>query len=188
MHSQPGFNGSQICAYLGAIRQHLFLQFWEDSVAFEVWCQSPKAKELDQGRPRGLYTVQRSGKYWELLLETRGDSEGNFLNLGMLQVLDEGRWEEFLVQRREHDASALEAEGLVSMQCYKYVGKPLGRYYTALTTLVLARRRGRADYERSVERAIAQEVAKPPAYKSITHELRSVTGLYDIISEATTSK
>ena len=183
MRQQPGFKGSQVCAYLGHIRQHLFLQFWEDSTAYKDWSGSNQAEELRQALPPRLYAVQPGGMYWKLLLETPGDSEGTFINQGMLQVLDEARWEEFLAQRHEHDANALAAGGMVYVQCYKYVGETLGEHYTPLTTLVLVRRSSRADYERSVERSAAQEFAKAPVYKSISHEMPNVTGLYDVIQE-----
>ncbi len=182
MAAQPGFRGGQICAYLGNIRQHMFLTFWENAGSYQGWLGSAQAAE--QAKTRRPYTFDQYGKFYELLLETKGPEQGNFLNQGVLQVLDEKRWDEYLEQRVEHDASALEAGGLVYVECYKYVGELMAPYFTPLTTTILVRRKDRAAYEHSVEVGIAKEMSRPAAYKSISPQLSDLAGLYDIIYDA----
>jgi hypothetical protein len=181
MGEQPGFRNGQIAAYCGNIRQHMILSFWENADAHQAWLNSAPAQKLGQGgRP---YTIRQGpGRLWELFLETPGPEQGNFLNQGILQVRDLEHWDEFVEQRRGHDASALAAGGLVYVQAYRYVGEMEEPYFTPCTTAILVRRKDRAAYEHSVEYGFAREAQNPkPVYKTVSQWLPDRAGLYDII-------
>jgi hypothetical protein len=183
MRGQPGFRNGQIAAYCGNIRQHMMLSFWQDADAYQAWLNSAEAKTL--GEKRRPYRVRPgAGRLWELFLETPGPEQGNFLNQGILQIRDLNRWDDFMEQRREHDASAKSAGGLVYVQGFKYVGETEEPYFNACTTAILVRRTNRAAYEHSVEAGAAREASHTkPAYYSISPQLPDRAGLYDIIYE-----
>ena len=188
MAKHPGHIRSQVCTYGGNIRPHLFLQYWENAAGYESWSKSPAAAAIAGVRPGGLYTVQPGGKYWELLLETLGDSEGGSVNQGIMQVLDESKWGEFMEQRVQHDKNALENGGLVYVQAFKYVGEPLDKFFTPLTIAIIVRRKSREDYERSVIRGQAVEGKMVPAYKVLSPQLPHIAGIYDVYSEVAAGK
>ncbi|GEM_PF-6708410 len=179
MATQPGFKQGHVCAYLGNIRQHLLLSNWADAASYEGWTKSAQAAE--QAKTRRPFTIDPYGKFYELLLETPGPETGNFLNQGMLQLLEGKTWDEFMEQRHEHDASALQAGGLVYVRAYKFVGEPNPPYFTPETIAVLVRRKDRAAYEHSVEVGIPVELSRPAAYRSISPQLSDLAGLYDYI-------
>jgi hypothetical protein len=183
MRDQPGFCNGQIAAYCGNIRQHMILSFWQDADAYESWLNSAQAKEL--GKAKTPYRARPGpGKFWELFLETPGPEQGNFLNQGILQVRDLDRWDAFMEQRREHDASAKAAGGLVYVQAYRYVGETDGKYFTPATTAILVRRKDRAAYENSVELGARKEASHAePAYRTVSPQLPDRAGLYDIIHD-----
>jgi hypothetical protein len=183
MREQPGFCNGQIAAYCGNLRQHMLLSFWENAEAYQQWLSTPAAAKLSQGG-RPYMIRQGPGRFWELFLETRGPEQGNFLNQGILQLHDVNRWDEFVEQRREHDASAIEAGGLELVQAFRYVGETVEPHFNPTTTAILVRRTNRAAYEHSVEYGLGREVAQTkPAYKTISHQLPERAGLYDIIFE-----
>jgi heme-degrading monooxygenase HmoA len=185
MRGQPGFCKGQLAAYCGNIRQHMILSFWQDADAYQQWLNSAQANEL--GQAKLPYRVRQGpGKFWELFLETPGPEQGNFLNQGILQVRDLKRWDDFMEQRREHDANALGAGGLVYVQGYKYVGEVEAPHFTPATTAIQVRRKDRAAYERSVEQNAGREASHAePAYRTLSPQLPDRAGLYDIIYEAT---
>lgn len=180
MATEPGFRKGHIAAFLGNIRQHMFLSCWQDAASYEAWTKGEKSASL--AKTRRPYTIDTEfGKHWEQFLETPGNSQGDFLNQGMLQVLDASMWDEYIEQRKGHDQSALEAGGLVYIESFKYVGEPIEPYYTPLTTAILVRRKDRAAYENSVLYGLAKESAQKPTYKSISPQLEKITGLYEFI-------
>jgi len=184
MRQQPGFSNGQIAAYCGNIRQHMILTFWENAEAYQNWANSPQAKELEKAKTP-YRTRPGPGKFWELVLETPGPEQGNFLNQGILQVRDMKRWDEFIEQRHVHDANALQAGGLVYVQAYKYVGEPdqPEKFFTPASTAILVRRNDRAAYERSVELNAGRESHVEPAYRTVSPQLPDRAGLYDIICD-----
>ncbi len=184
MREQEGFRNGQIAAYCGNLRQHMVLSFWHEAEAYQQWLNSPAAKELD--KERRPYRVRPGvGRYWELFLDTPGPEHGDYLNQGILQIRDLDRWEDFMEQRREHDARANAAGGLVYVRSYRYVGETEEPHFTPNTTAIHVRRTGRPAYEHSVEFGAAQEAAHPaPAYRSISLQLPERAGLYDIIYDA----
>lgn len=183
MREQPGFRTGQIAQYLGNIRQHMTISYWEDRQAYEDWANGPKATELASVRPP--YTVgPEVGRYWEMFLETTGDRQGNYLNQGILQVNDATKWDEFYAQRLRHDASAKAAGGLVYVQAFKYVGEPIEPFFTPLTAAILVRRVDRAAYEHSVELSFAAEQGKVQPYRSVVAQLDAVAGLHEIIHDS----
>src|SRR5438552_3891709 len=90
MSKEPGFRNAQIAAYCGHIRQHMLLTYWNDAAGYEAWTKSAAAQDLaSRRRP---YRQRPDGTRWELLLETPGPEKGNFLNQGILKVVDEKLW------------------------------------------------------------------------------------------------
>jgi hypothetical protein len=185
MREQPGFRSGQIAAYCGNIRQHMILSFWQDAATYQEWLNSAEGKKLAAGA-RPYQTRPGPGRLWELFLDTPGPEEGNFLNQGILQVLDLNQWDEFMKQRHEHDASAKAAGGLVYVRSYRYIGETEEPFFTPSTTAIQVRRTGRPAYEHSVEFGAAREKEGPhtrPTYKSVSPQLPERAGLYDIIYE-----
>jgi hypothetical protein len=187
MSAHPAFRIGQIAAYCGNIRQHMILTYWQDAAGFQDWSNGAEAKKLAAGG-RPYQTRQGPGRLWELFLDTPGPEQGNFLNQGILQVTDLNRWNEFIEQRHEHDASAKAAGGLVYVRSFKYVGEPDEPYFTPATTAIQVRRTGRPAYEHSVMYGAEREREKEgahtrPAYKSVSPQLPDRAGLYDIIYE-----
>jgi heme-degrading monooxygenase HmoA len=170
---EDGFVWAAVCKYLGNIRTHMVLSQWASLEALAAW-----ERLREPPYSRGAFIARQAPRLWELVVDSPGTAEGNFLLKGVLQAA-EGRWDEFAKRRPHHDAAGISVGGIVFYRTYRYIGDPLENVNDH-TALVLGCRTSRDVYEEWVESVAAKELAAsdpPRLYTPMTADL------FEVVSE-----
>lgn len=173
MSKSPGFNDAQILRYMGKASQYIVVRSWESAQAHAGYRASDAAKEFGSQRVPGLYSnllVQD----WECEIDSKGSGAGDYVVRSLFQV-PEGRWPEFIEDRKRHDELALQVPGVASLRTYRCTstGEHQGEAF------VLARRADRNSYNAFLEsqQAATYRKSRPEGlYTRLASECYEVVG------------
>lgn len=146
MAQNPGFHEAQMWRYLGAPGQYLIVRTWEDAQAHGTYRETPAAKDFSVGRPSPMPYRNLVVQHWDEVARSPGDASGDFL-VRSLHNVGPGSDDAFLDSRRQYDALAVQAGGVVDVRTYR----PISGIDDVTEALVLERRTDRAGYDSFLE-------------------------------------
>ncbi len=152
MAQTPGFNEAQIWRYLGAPGQYLIVRTWQDAEAHQAYRDTPGAKAFSIGRPAVMPYKNLVVQHWDEVGRFPGDASGNFL-VRSLHIVGAGSDDAYLDSRRQRDALARVAGGVVDVRTYR----PISGVDDVTEALVLERRTDRAGYDALLESAASND-------------------------------
>jgi heme-degrading monooxygenase HmoA len=178
MKPQPGFVRGVVARYLGNPTDYLILRAWDSAEAYRAFRQTEDGQNYPKSRPEGLYEGVPVGREWELKIDSPGEVEGDFLVRSIYRVTPENA-EEFIENRRRHDALALQVSGTAGLQTWQCQDQDSEH---ADTFLCLARRTGRDaynDYLESPQSAEYRAGNRRGLYSTVATEC------YEVVDEVT---
>jgi heme-degrading monooxygenase HmoA len=176
MQPQPGFSWATVSRYLGNPTDYLILRAWESGDAYRAFRQTEDGQNYPKSRPEGLYEGIAVGREWDLVIDSPGAVQGNYLVRSIYGVETENR-EEFIANRQRHDGLALQVPGTAGLQtfaCLDDTEEHKG------TFLCIARRTDRDAYNAYLESPQSAEYRqgnRRGLYKTISTEC------YEVVDE-----
>jgi heme-degrading monooxygenase HmoA len=120
MQPNPGFVKAQVARFLGNATDYLILRYWNSREEFEAFRQTPDGQNYPKSKPEGLFESLPVGRLWENAIDSPGTGAGNFLVRSLYHAND-GRYDEFVENRRRHDGLALQVPGTVGMWMWRCI-------------------------------------------------------------------
>ncbi len=146
MSQNPGFHEAQMWRYLGAPGQYLIVRTWQNPEAHETYRETPAAKSFTVGRASPMPYKNLVVQHWDEVVRSAGDASGDFL-VRSLHNVSAGSDDAYLDSRRQRDALATKAGGVVDVRTYR----PISGIDDVTEALVLERRTDRAGYDAFLE-------------------------------------
>ena len=180
MAPHPGFAGATLSRFGGNPSDYLVLRTWDNEEAFTTFRAGPDGN-YGKSRPEGLFEGQPAGRRYDMVIDSPGDAQGTYLVRSQYAVEPE-RAEEFIENRRRHDALALQVPGHVFLRTFRCMDEEGD---AKNTFLVIARRTSRDAYNDYLESEQAKQYRAGNVrgmYKTLTTEC------YEIVDEVFPAK
>ena len=153
MQPAKGFAGATLSRFGGNPSDYLVLRTWDDEQSFLDFRAGPDGN-YGKSRPEGLFEGVTAGRRYELVIDSPGDAQGGYIVRSQYSVGEGHDPQEFIDNRRRHDALALQVPGhqyLRTFRCLDEEGPGAG------TMLVIARRTSRDAYNQYLESEQAKQ-------------------------------
>ena len=177
MQPAKGFSGATLSRFGGNPSDYLVLRTWDDEQSFTDFRAGPDGN-YGKSRPEGLFEGVTAGRRYDSVIDSPGDAQGGYIVRSQYAVEPE-RADEFIENRRRHDALALQVPGHVYLRTFRCLDEEGD---AKNTFLVIARRTSRDAYNQYLESEQAKQYRAGNVrglYKTLTTEC------YEIVDEVT---